>query len=79
MRLLRLLVLLLPLSLTDQVGPLPGTGPALFAGQLSCSGGTVTSSGGNIIHTFTSSGTLTCTGLGTFNYLIVGGGGNGAG
>lgn len=44
-----------------------------------CTGGTITYSGGNTIHTFTSSGTLDCTvaGSGTAQALVVGGGGGG--
>jgi hypothetical protein len=38
-------------------------------------GGTVTTSGGNTIHTFTSSGSLT--GAMALNYLVVAGGGGG--
>src|SRR5690348_883831 len=45
---------------------------------LSCTGGTVTTSGVYRIHTFTSNGTLTCTGGGSANYLVVAGGGGGA-
>src|ERR1700733_194417 len=60
---------------------MPGTFQPLLmrpiGGQLSCAGGTVTTSGGNTINTFNSSGTLTCTGSGTANFLVVGGGGGG--
>lgn len=46
-------------------------------------GGTITTSGGNTIHTFNSSGTFTVTnisgGNNTVNYLVVGGGGGGGG
>ncbi len=44
-----------------------------------CTGGTVTYAGGQVIHTFTTSGTLNCngTGGGNVNYLVVGGGGGG--
>ena len=45
----------------------------------SVSGGTVTTSGSYTIHTFTSSDTLSVTGSGTVEYLIVGGGGGGSG
>lgn len=43
----------------------------------SVSGGTVTSSGGYTLHTFTSSGTLTVNGNGNVEVLVVGGGGGG--
>lgn len=44
-----------------------------------CSGGTITYSGGKTIHTFNTSSTLVCTGLGTQNVeiLVVAGGGGG--
>ena len=42
-------------------------------------GGTITTSGGNTIHTFTTSGTFTPNRDGTVNYLVVGGGGGGGG
>jgi hypothetical protein len=44
---------------------------------LSATGGTVVSTGGITYHVFTSSSTLTVTGAGTINYLLVGGGGGG--
>lgn len=44
-----------------------------------CTGGVITRSGGYTIHTFTNSGTLTCTSSGTANYLVVAGGGGGGG
>jgi hypothetical protein len=44
-----------------------------------CSGGTVTSSGGDTIHTFTSSGTLQCFAAVSADVLIVAGGGGGGG
>ena len=45
-----------------------------------CTGGTVTHSGGNTIHTFISNGTFDCTGTGggSADYLVVAGGGGGA-
>ncbi|MBI3335791.1 MAG: hypothetical protein HY001_04835 [Candidatus Portnoybacteria bacterium] len=43
----------------------------------SATGGTITTSGGYTIHTFTSSGTFTPNGAGTVEYLVVGGGGGG--
>lgn len=49
------------------------------ASSLSCTGGTPTTSGGNNIHTFTSNGSLVCTGSGALTYLVVGGGGGGGG
>jgi hypothetical protein len=50
-----------------------------FGNAAECSGGSITHSGGNTIHTFTSSGTLDCTNNGskTANILVVGGGGGG--
>lgn len=49
------------------------------ATRLSCTGGTLTTPGGDRVHTFTTFGsnTLTCTGTGTVSYLIVGGGAGG--
>ncbi len=46
-----------------------------------CTGGTITYSGGNTIHIFTSNGLLDCTGAGGGNVkaLVVGGGGGGGG
>jgi len=41
-------------------------------------GGTITTSGSNEIHTFNSSSTFTVTGSGNVSYLVVGGGGGGA-
>ena len=41
-------------------------------------GGTITTSGGNTIHTFTSSGTFTPSASGNVEYLVVGGGGAGS-
>ena len=43
--------------------------------SFSATGGTVTTSGGYTIHTFTSSGTFTPNVLGTVDYLVVAGGG----
>lgn len=43
-----------------------------------CTGGTIISSGGYTIHTFTTGGTFTCTSAGTVDYLVVAGGGGGA-
>jgi hypothetical protein len=45
--------------------------------QFSATGGTVTTSGSNTIHTFLSSGTFTPNGSGTVEVLVVGGGGGG--
>lgn len=58
-----------PLLMASSAGVVPA---------LSCTGGTITTSGANRIHTFTASGTLTCTGSGTASYLIVAGGAGGA-
>ncbi|NTW34143.1 MAG: hypothetical protein HGB12_16250, partial [Bacteroidetes bacterium] len=44
-----------------------------------CTGGIKTHYGGNTIHTFTSSGTLVCTGTGTVRVLVVAGGGGTSG
>lgn len=50
------------------------------ADALTATGGTITYSGAYKIHTFTTSGTLTVTGTGNVEYLVVaGGGGSGAG
>ena len=58
-----------------------GTGPVANATYITATGGTVTTSGNYKIHTFTGSGTLTVTQVGTINnglgYLIVAGGGGG--
>ncbi|GEM_PF-6062712 len=45
----------------------------------SATGGTITTSGGYTIHTFTTSGTFTPSGAGNVEYLVVGGGGGGGG
>jgi hypothetical protein len=52
---------------------------ALHTAPPLCSGGTITTSGGRIIHTFTTSGTLDCSGRGgsAVSVLVVGGGGGG--
>ena len=58
---------------------MPGSFQPLLGGApLSCTGGTVTTSGGNTIHTFTSGSNLVCTGSGSANYLVVAGGGGSA-
>jgi hypothetical protein len=44
-----------------------------------CTGGTITHAAGYTIHTFTSSGTFTCSNYGTVEYLVVAGGGSGGG
>jgi hypothetical protein len=49
--------------------------PIPQAQALQATGGTITYSGGNTIHTFTSSGTFTVTSAGDVEYLVVGGGG----
>ena len=72
---------LLIVGTTPTFANMPGTVPMLVnlaagGGALSCTGGTVTVSGTNRIHTFTSSGTLNCTGNGTANFLAVAGGGS---
>lgn len=45
----------------------------------SATGGTITTSGGYTIHTFTTSGTFTPNGVFSVEYLVVGGGGGGGG
>ncbi len=71
----------------DQAGNV-GIGTASPSGLLhvktpatafSATGGTITTSGGYTIHTFTSSGTFTPNGPGNVEYLVVGGGGGGGG
>jgi hypothetical protein len=52
-------------------------GEIVGMGHFSGSGGTVTTSGSNKIHTFTSSGTFTATGNGVAEVLVVAGGGGG--
>ena len=47
--------------------------------DFSATGGTITTSGGYTIHTFTSSGTFTPSKGGTVDYLVVGGGGGSGG
>lgn len=46
--------------------------------NFSATGGTITTSGGYTIHTFTTSGTFTPNGVGNVEVLVVGGGGGGA-
>lgn len=60
-------------------GDLRITGSVGFGAKVPvvCTGGTVTSSGGKTIHTFTSSGTFSCDGSVTANVLVVAGGGGG--
>ena len=60
-----------------QVGPLPGGGPLPFVTGVFCTGGTVTSAGGQRVHTFTTSGILVCQGSGSIAYLLAAGGGGG--
>src|SRR5215467_3811334 len=62
------------LGLSLVVSPL-----SAFAFTQECTGGTITHSGGNTIHSFTASGTLDCTstGGGTVRALVVAGGGTG--
>jgi hypothetical protein len=54
--------------------------PAPLASSI-CSGGTISTHGGNTIHTFTSSGTFDCTGTGSkaVEFLLVAGGGGATG
>jgi hypothetical protein len=65
---------------------MPGTFQPLVAvaaggAVMDCIGGTITYSGGNTIHTFTSVGTndIACPSTRTVNYLVVGGGGSSGG
>ena len=53
------------------------TGTTCVTAALNCSGGTESRSSGYKIHTFTVSGSLTCTGTGNAEVLVVGGGGGG--
>ncbi|MFZ2621010.1 MAG: glycine-rich domain-containing protein [Minisyncoccia bacterium] len=64
------------LAITLTASPL-----TVFAFSSDCTGGTIIQSGGNTIHTFTTSGTLDCTGTGggTVQALVVAGGGGGGG
>jgi len=74
------LALFLVLAPVAQAQNVPGINNALrMAQRLSCTGGTVTTVGSTRVHTFTSSGTLSCVNAGSANYLIVGGGGAGGG
>ena len=59
---------------------MPGTlQPLLVSGaKVSCTGGSVSTSGGNTIHSFSSSSSLVCVGTGDATYLIVAGGGGGS-
>ncbi len=55
--------------------------PSSASAAADCTGGIITYSGGNIVHTFTSSGTLDCTGTTSRNIsvlVVAGGGGGGA-
>ncbi len=58
-----------------------GTAQAAYVtnAAFSATGGTITTSGGYTIHTFTGSGTFTPTGSGQVEYLVVAGGGGGGG
>ena len=66
-----------------QVGPILGGGITLFRGGSAvtdCStstGGTITVTGGQRIHTFTAGGTFTASGSCTASYLVIAGGGGG--
>lgn len=51
--------------------------PALAVFTAECTGGTITRVNGKTIHTFLSSGTLTCASGGDVEYLVVAGGGGG--
>ena len=57
---------------------LTGVGHMGSSKKFSATGGTITFSGGNTIHTFTASGTFTVTGIGNVNWLVVAGGGGAA-
>ena len=59
-----------------------GVGPAVANTPFTATGGTKTTGGGYTIHTFTSTGAATFvvnTGVGNVEYLVVAGGGGGAG
>jgi type II secretory pathway pseudopilin PulG len=56
-----------------------GGGSSGGGGTLLCSGGTESTNGSKKVHQFTSSGTLSCSGSGNIEYLVVGGGGGGGG
>ena len=79
------LMLVATIPLSPVRANMPGTfQPVLLAqtggvSPLNCTGGTITASGSNRVHTFTSSGSLVCTGVGTINYVVVAGGGSGGG
>jgi hypothetical protein len=65
----------------SSVGGAGGSGVVIisYVGAQQFGGGVVTSSGGNTIHTFTTSGTLSPLNALTASYLIVAGGGGGGG
>ena len=52
-------------------------GPTATAGDALATGGTISATGGYVVHTFTSSGTFTPSVPMNAEYLVVGGGGNG--
>lgn len=56
-----------------------GGGSSGGGGTLLCTGGTESTNGSKKVHKFTSSGTLSCSGSGDIEYLVVGGGGGGGG
>src|SRR5262249_35650817 len=53
--------------------------PLVFSANVDCTGGTITHSGGNTIHTFSANDTLACTQTKTAHILVVAGGGGGGG
>jgi hypothetical protein len=65
---------------TAQTQVLPGW-PAGFmaASNIPCTGGTITTSGGQTIHTFTSNANLVCSQAKTITALVIGPGGSGGG
>lgn len=65
----------LSLGLVALANPPATQQPLLVGGTLFCIGGTITTSGTKRIHTFTTSGTLSCSGTGQADALVVGGGG----
>jgi hypothetical protein len=71
------LLLVFGLSATQLRALVPGTVQPLMLQKLACTGGTITSSGGKTIHTFTTSGTLSCQGSGSLQYMVAAAGGSG--
>ena len=64
-------------STTGAVESYNGSEWIQLSNLFNATGGTVSTSGGNKIHTFTSPGTFSVTGNGSVQYLVIGGGGGG--